>query len=136
MRNYSIELLKDINPSLKNFAYNRSLKPVICAVTKQKKPLSLDCQKLETRKLSTGNFYVFTFFGTKRLFQKSNFSSDIKFPPNIHILSKLSEFLVGAFLGKSARLLQWLVFFLFFSSDYNLTLIGPLFLQSKLLKLA
>ena len=26
-------------------------------------------------------------------------------------------------------------FFLFFSSDYNLTLIGPLFLQSKLLKL-
>ena len=25
--------------------------------------------------------------------------------------------------------------FLFFSSDYNLTLIGPLFLQSKLLKL-
>ena len=44
-------------------------------------------------------------------------------------------FLVGAFLGKSARLLQWLVFFLFFSSDYNLTLNGPLFLQSKLLKL-
>ena len=44
-------------------------------------------------------------------------------------------FLVGAFLEKSARLLQWLVFFLFFSSDYNLTLIGPLFLQSKLLKL-
>ena len=44
-------------------------------------------------------------------------------------------FLVGAFLGKSARYLQWLVFFLFFSSDYNLTLIGPLFLQSKLLKL-
>ena len=43
--------------------------------------------------------------------------------------------LVGAFLGKSARLLQWLVFFSFFSSDYNLTLIGPLFLQSKLLKL-
>ena len=41
-------------------------------------------------------------------------------------------FLVGAFLVKSARLLQWLVFF---SSDYNLTLIGPLFLQSKLLKL-
>ena len=26
-------------------------------------------------------------------------------------------------------------FFLFFSSDYNLTLIGPLFLQSELLKL-
>ena len=26
-------------------------------------------------------------------------------------------------------------FFFFFSSDYNLTLIGPLFLQSKLLKL-
>ena len=44
-------------------------------------------------------------------------------------------FLVGAFLGKSARLLQWLVFFIFFSSDYNLTLIGPLFIQSKLLKL-
>ena len=40
--------------------------------------------------------------------------------------------LVSAFLVKSARLLQWLVFF---SSDYNLTLIGPLFLQSKLLKL-
>ena len=44
----------------------------------------------------------------------------------------LCVFLVGAFLGKSARLLQWLVFF---SSDYNLTLIGPIFLQSKLLKL-
>ena len=42
-------------------------------------------------------------------------------------------FLVGKrLLGKSARLLQWLVFF---SSDNNLTLIGPLFLQSKLLKL-
>ena len=43
-------------------------------------------------------------------------------------------FLVGAFLVKSDRLLQWL-FFSFFSSDYNLTLIEPLFLQSKLLKL-
>ena len=28
-------------------------------------------------------------------------------------------FLVGAFLGKSARLLQWLVFFFFFSSDHR-----------------
>ena len=46
-----------------------------------------------------------------------------------------NAFLVGAFLGKSARHLQWLVFFLFSSSDYNLTLIGPLFLQAKLLKL-
>ena len=42
------------------------------------------------------------------------------------------RFLIGAFLVKSARILQWLVFF---SSDYNLTLIGPFFLQSKLLKL-
>ena len=42
----------------------------------------------------------------------------------------LPSFLVGAFLEKSARLLQWVVFFffLFFSVD-NLTLSGPLFLQ-------
>ena len=30
-----------------------------------------------------------------------------------------AKFLVGAFLGKSARLLQWLVFFLFFSSNHR-----------------
>ena len=30
-----------------------------------------------------------------------------------------SSFLVGAFLGKRSRLLQWLVFFLFFSSDHR-----------------
>ena len=41
----------------------------------------------------------------------------------------------GKYHGAVARLFQWLVFFLLFSSDYNPTLIGPLFLQSKLLKL-
>ena len=47
----------------------------------------------------------------------------------------LRNFLVGAFLGKSARLLQWLVFFSFFFRQTTISLIGPLFLQSKLLKL-
>ena len=43
-----------------------------------------------------------------------------------------TSFLVGAFLVKRARLLQWLIFF---RQTTILTLIGPLFLQQKLLKL-
>ena len=62
-----------------------------------------------------------------RIFPKCLFRRSI-----IAQINHLLLFLVGAFLVKSARLLQWLSFF---SSDYNLTLIGPLFLQSKLLKL-
>ena len=63
--------------------------------------------------------------------------SELHFSRRFSIKGKMPDyssdcFLVGAFLEKSARLLEWLVFF---SSDYNLTLIGPLFLQSKLLKL-
>ena len=38
-----------------------------------------------------------------------------------------SLFLVGAFLGKSARLLQWLVFFLFFRQTTDLIAYVPLF---------
>ena len=44
-----------------------------------------------------------------------------------HVLANLvslvpSVFLVGAFLGKSARLLQWLVFFLFFFRQTTISL--------------
>ena len=55
-----IEVLLDINPSLKNFAYNRSLtaSPMCsCRVTEETATHFLfDCRNFVTRKLSTGNF--------------------------------------------------------------------------------
>ena len=41
-----------------------------------------------------------------------------------------SVFLVGAFLGKSARLLQWLVFFFFFRQTTDLIAYVPLFTET------
>ena len=65
-------------------------------------------------------------------------ASTVYFQPALRVLHQEvsdnynDEFLVGAFLVKRARLLQWLVFF---RQTTILTLTGPLFLQQKLLKL-
>ena len=71
----------------------------------------------------------FTFFGTMRLLLKEIFFSKISIFFSKKSVLRFLSLRYGADLGRS-RLV-----FPFFSSDYNLTLIGPLFLQSKLLKL-
>ena len=43
----------------------------------------------------------------------------------------MQSFLVGAFLVKRARLLQWLVFVFFFSSDFSLIAYVPLFVKDS-----
>ena len=59
----AIEVLLDINPSLKNFAYNRSLTASpMCSwrITEETAThFLIDCRILVTRKLSTGNFNLY-----------------------------------------------------------------------------
>ena len=59
----AIEVLLDINQSLKNFAYNRSLtaSPMCsCRITEETAThFQFDCRNFVTRNLSTGNFNLY-----------------------------------------------------------------------------
>ena len=57
------------------------------------------------------------------------------FTPNTIFRNFLNEFFSRRFSREKCPTLRVASFFHLFLSDYNLTLIGPLFLQSKLLKL-